>query len=132
GPEKVTAAQWEAVKHKFSAIEGARFHEGKRITLPLAEAEREAVHLAELGIPSLEIFQLIVRRSFNPAGSRGHIGFSPIIPRTGQAIIDLNRHLGPLLSAARTGWSGGFILPHLYWDRAFICVIGLLLSDDRE
>jgi 4-cresol dehydrogenase (hydroxylating) len=132
GPHAVTGAQWEAVKALFANIEGVRFHDGKLVDIPVAEDMRERIHLPELGIPSLEIFQLVSRRSFNPAGSRGHIGFSPVIPRTGQAILDFNRVLGPILARMRSGWSGGFILPHLYWDRAFVCVIGLLLGEEPD
>ncbi|MGX7895995.1 FAD-binding oxidoreductase [Tsuneonella sp. HG222] len=132
GPLDVTAAQWEAIKRRFGQIPGVRFQDGKAVPLPVSAELHDDVHHAELGIPSLEIFQLIVRRSFNPAGSEGHIGFSPVIPRTAQAIFDLNRELGPVLSQMQSGWSQGFILPHLYWERSFVCVIGLLLSTEAK
>lgn len=132
GPAKVTAAQWEAIREIFSEIPGVRFLDGKEETLPLPPTREKDVHLPEFGIPGLEIFQLIVRNPHNPDGSAGHLGFSPVIPRTAQAIFDLNRELGPILRQMRSGWSNGFILPHLYWERAFICVIGFLLSDDAE
>jgi len=103
GPTAVTAAQWEAIKGLFGEIEGVRFLDGKAFDLPVPQELKGDIHLPEFGIPSLEIFQLVVRRSFNPAGSAGHIGFSPIIPRTGQAIIDLNRELGPILAQMQAG-----------------------------
>jgi len=132
GPAEVTAAQWAAVKSLFAAIPGATAEDGIDVTLPLTPESREIIHEAELGIPSLKIFQLITRNAANPAGSAGHIGFSPVIPRTGEALIEINRVLGPILAEMQTGWSSGFLMPHLYWERSFVCIIGLLLSEDPD
>jgi 4-cresol dehydrogenase (hydroxylating) len=130
GPAAVTGAQWAAIKALFAEIPDVRFEDGLRVDTPLTPATRDAVHHAEFGVPSLQIFQLVARNAANPAGSAGHLSFSPAIPRTAEALIAVNRVLGPILAEMQTGWSSGFLMPHLYWDRSFICVIGLLLSED--
>lgn len=132
GPSALTAAQWVAVQDEFSGIRGANFVDEKLIEIPVPQEFDEVIHKPEFGIPGLEIFQLIVRQPSNPIGSRGHIGFSPVIPRTAQAIFDLNRELGEVMSQMPSGWSNGFVLPHLYWEHAFICVMGFLVSEDAD
>ena len=48
-------------------------------------------HEPEFGIPSLRAFSIGARTPWNPTPSKGHMWFSPIIPRTGEAIIEANR-----------------------------------------
>jgi len=83
GPQKVVAAQWEYAKEKFSSLAGVEFQEGASYHFPLSKEERAKVtDPVQIGIPSLQIFGLL------PPQSQGHIGFSPIVPMDGKALID--------------------------------------------
>ena len=83
GPAKVIAAQWEHAKERFSAIPGATFQEGPSYRFPLSAEEQAKIRdTVPLGIPSLQIFSLL------PPQSQGHIGFSPIIPMSGEALLE--------------------------------------------
>jgi len=83
GPAKVVAAQWEHAKERFSSIPGATFQEGPSYRFPLSAEEQARIRdTVPLGIPSLQIFSLL------PPRSQGHIGFSPIIPMDGEALLE--------------------------------------------
>jgi (+)-pinoresinol hydroxylase len=83
GPSKVVAAQWEYAKEKFSSISGVELQDGPSYRFPLATEELAKIRdPVPLGVPSLQIFTLL------PPGSQGHIGFSPIIPMDGEALLE--------------------------------------------
>ena len=83
GPAKVVAAQWEHAKERFSTIPGVTFLEGPSYRFPLSAEEISKIRdTVPLGIPSLQIFTLL------PPRSEGHIGFSPIIPMSGEAMLE--------------------------------------------
>lgn len=83
GPAKVVAAQWENAKERFSSIPGVTFEEGPSYRFPLSADEQAKIRdTVPLGIPSLQIFSLL------PPRSQGHIGFSPIIPMSGEALLE--------------------------------------------
>jgi len=83
GPAKVVAAQWEYAKERFSSIPGATFKDGPSYRFPLSAEEVAKIRdTVQIGIPSLQIFSLL------PPGSQGHIGFSPIIPMSGEVLLD--------------------------------------------
>jgi 4-cresol dehydrogenase (hydroxylating) len=91
GPEEVVRAQWEYTKRRLSSIPGARFREGAFYRFPLTEAQKLSVRdPQDLGIPTLETFSIGARSNFSPA-TRGHLGFSPVIPMTGEAVIESQR-----------------------------------------
>jgi len=127
GPAKAIAAQWEYAREKFSAIPGAKFQDGEFYKLPLTPDQFNRVHKPEFGIPSLEMFSIGARSPLNPTPGEGHIWFSPIIPRTGEAVFEANRIFSqaardfglPILS---------FSLPTTYWMRAFIFLFGFPIT----
>jgi hypothetical protein len=83
GPAKVIATQWEYAKEKFSSIPGVTFQEGPSYRFPLSNEELSKISdTVPLGVPSLQIFSLL------PPDCKGHIGFSPIIPMSGEALLD--------------------------------------------
>ena len=128
GPEKVIRAQWEHCRERFSAIPGATFEDGELMRLPLSPADLEKAHKVTFGIPNLSIFFIGARTENSPPGD-GHIWFSPIIPRTGEAIFEAQavfrkaaQDLGlPLQPIA---------LPSTYWQRAFIFIFGFPITHD--
>jgi len=131
GPEKTNSANWEFAKEKFSTIPGAKFEENESYKLPLTPEQREKVHLPQFGIPSLAMFSIGARSPVNPQPTNGHMWFSPIIPRTGEAIFEANRVFAaaakefglPVLS---------FSLPSCYWERAFIFIFAFPVTHDVE
>jgi 4-cresol dehydrogenase (hydroxylating) len=91
GPEEVVRAQWEYTKRRLSSIPGARFREGAFYRFPLTEEQKLSVRdPQDVGIPTLETFSIGARSNFSPA-TRGHLGFSPVIPMTGEAVIESQR-----------------------------------------
>lgn len=131
GAPKANAANWEFAREKFSTIPGATFVDGESYKLPLTPEQREQVHKPQFGIPSLAMFSIGARSPVNPTPTSGHIWFSPIIPRTGEAIFEANkvfaeaaREFGlPVLS---------FSLPSGYWERAFIYIFAFPITRDSE
>jgi 4-cresol dehydrogenase (hydroxylating) len=132
GAAKANEANWEFAKEKFSAaIPGAKFVHNESYKLPLTPEQREKVHKPQFGIPSLTMFSIGARTPTNPNPTNGHMWFSPIIPRTGQAIFEANRVFAqaakdfglPVLS---------FSLPSCYWERAFIYIFAFPVTRDVE
>lgn len=86
-PPGINDASWDYVKQVFTAeIEGVRFQDQENFTFPMTQ---EIIDKSQdenfLGIPSLSVFSLGARSNFNPTGTNGHLGFSPVIPMTGAA-----------------------------------------------
>jgi FAD/FMN-containing dehydrogenase len=129
GPAKAIRAQWEYAQEKFSAIAGAKFKDDEFYKFPLTPDQFSKVHKPEMGIPSLEMFSIGARSPYNPTPTNGHIWFSPIIPRTGEAVLEVNKVFAqaakdyglPLLS---------FSLPTTYWMRAFVFLFGFPIMHD--
>jgi (+)-pinoresinol hydroxylase len=129
GPAKVIAAQWEHCKEEFATIRGVRFAEGKRVRLPLSARERLDAHWPELGIPTLNMYSIGARSSTNPNPTHGHMWFSPIIPRTAEAVFEANK----VFAAAARQFDLPvlrFSLPSCYWERAFIFIFGFPVTTD--
>jgi len=143
GPEKSIAADWEWCQDKFAAaIPGATFENGEQFRFPLSTEEIEAITrgqalgsrnstLPEFGIPSLTMFSIGARSATNPNPTEGHMWFSPIIPRTGEAIIEANRVFSEAARELDLPINAvGFSLPTTYWNRAFIYLFGLPVTKD--
>jgi len=131
GAPKANEANWAFAKEKFSAISGARFVEGESYKLPLTPDQREKVHKPQFGIPSLTMFSIGARSPVNPTPTNGHMWFSPIIPRTGEAIIEANRVFNE--AAKEFGIPAlAFSLPSCYWERAFIFIFAFPVTRDVE
>jgi (+)-pinoresinol hydroxylase len=132
GPERVLPLQWEYCKEKFAAaIPGARFIDGKLIKLPLTAAQKDQVHKPEFGLPALSIFSIGARNENNPNPTNGHQWFSPIIPRTGEAVFEANRVF------AQAGREFGlpvppFSLPYFFWERSFLFLFGFPVTRNIE
>jgi (+)-pinoresinol hydroxylase len=86
-------AQWEHAQERFRAvIREATFEEREFHRLPLTEAQKDELEYpAPLGIPNLRTFSIGARSQLNPnSPTSGHMWFSPIIPRTGEAVLKAN------------------------------------------
>jgi FAD/FMN-containing dehydrogenase len=131
GAAKANAANWAFAKEKFSEIPGAKFEELENYKLPLTPEQQEKVHKPQFGIPSLAMFSIGARSAINPTPASGHMWFSPIIPRTGEAIFEANR----VFAAAAKEFGLPFLnfnLPSTYWERAFIFIFAFPVVKDVE
>ncbi len=89
GPAKVIAAQWEHAKEKFSTIKGVEFEDGISYRFPLTDEQVVKVgDRLSIGIPSLGIYSSLLAL---PPGTSGHMDLSPILPMTGEAILEAHR-----------------------------------------
>jgi 4-cresol dehydrogenase (hydroxylating) len=126
GPPKVISAQWDFVKEKFSAIPGAAFKEGRSYQFPTEIKETDAALLVALGIPNLSVFGLI-------QNADGHLGFSPILPMTAEAIFDALKVYGELYSELGVAPKNQFAaLPWSYYPRALVLLFGVSIYRDVE
>ncbi len=128
GPEKVIRAQWEHCKEKFAAIPGAKFEDGDFYSFPLKPGEVEKIHKVSFGIPNLSIFFIGARTEHSPPGD-GHIWFSPIIPRTGEAILEAQQVFRQAAHDLGLPFQP-IALPSTYWQRAFIFIFGFPITHD--
>lgn len=131
GPEEVVRAQWAAIKRRFSEIRGVTYQDGEVIDFP-ASKDDPRVHLPEFGITSLRMFSIIARSPASPNPFSGHMGFSPIIPRTGAAIIEANQVFQAAAKKYNLPVFGAFTLPFLYWERAFIYIFIVMFTRDPK
>ena len=128
GPPKVIQAQWEYAKEQLAAIPGAGFTDGELIRLPLSPADKERVHKVAFGVPNLSIFFIGARSDASPP-TEGHMWFSPIIPRTGEAIFEAQKVFGEAARSLGLPMSP-LSLPGTYWRRAFIFIFGFPITHD--
>lgn len=133
GPEKVVRAQWEHVQERYrAAIPDAKFEEREFYRLPLSAEQKDKVEYpAQFGIPNLRTFAIGARSSWNPAPhSDGHAWFSPIIPRSGAAILKINEVLGKAAKELGIPMVFAMNVPVPSWERSFIFIIPFFISKD--
>jgi hypothetical protein len=130
GPMEVIEAQWQAAQRHFAKIDGAKFRIVDRLSLPLDPDKAERYHEPEFGIPSLRAFSIGARTPWNPTPSKGHMWFSPIIPRTGEAIIEANRVFGEAARDLGMPLFRTFTLPACFWERSFIFILATPVTED--
>lgn len=133
GPAKVVAAQWEAAQDLAGKnIKGLRFEAGPVLKFPLTKEQAADLPLPHIGIPNLEIFVFGARSQSNPMPTAGHMWFTPVIPRTGEAIVEANRLFGEVMARMKLplGEMNRFALPFCLFERSFLFVIGLPVTED--
>ena len=129
GPEEVVRAQWEATKRRLSSIPGARFRDGAFYRLPITEEQKANVRdPQDLGIPTLETFSIGARSNFAPA-TRGHLGFSPVIPMTGEAVIESQRVFQRVLQEFGTDVAL-LVFPQSYHPRTLVILCMFYVMPD--
>ncbi len=133
GPEKVVRAQMDYCKEKFAKIASSRFTEGELIRTPLDAATLNRVRKVNFGVPDLSTFAMLGRNAQNPAPPGGHIGFSPIIPRTGEAMLEYAEFYRSNLPAVSEGGTLRFQGPVYMtnWDRTLVAMIMFPIGKDK-
>ena len=123
GPPKVIDAQWETVKDRFGAIRGATFKDGRHYRFPTEVDHNDPTLTVALGTPSLGVFGLLQ--------GGGHLGFSPIIPMTGEAVFKAQKVYGQLYAEMKLPVGNQFAaLPWSYNPRALVLLFGIPMSHD--
>jgi len=121
GLQKVIDAQWEHVQQRFAGIPGVQFGEDLSYRFPLSDAQADAVvEKRLLGIPSLAVFAGVP--------GAGHIGFSPILPMSGAAVLEAMEAFGQVFAEAGIAPSMG--LPESYHLRSLVMIFGFAISTD--
>jgi (+)-pinoresinol hydroxylase len=133
GPEKVVRAQMDYAREKFSRIDGVSFSEGELLRTPLSPEALARVRLVNFGIPNLSTFAMLGRSPANPQPAGGHIGFSPIVPRTGESLLEFKRFYADTVPKLTGGDSLGIAGPVYMtcWDRTLVCLTMFPIGRDK-
>jgi len=132
GPREIVDSSWEYLKRQFAHIEGVRFQDQESLDFPMTHEElMQTVDENHFGVPSMSVFQLGNRSNFNPGGSSGHLGFSPVVPMTGEAVLKSNKILARALR--ELGGSTVFnVPPYSYHQRTFTILVGFTVTRDAD
>ena len=134
GPERVVRAQMEYCKEQFAKIPNSRFTEAALTRTPLDAAGLERVRKVNFGVPDLSTFAMVGRSAADPNAPGGHMGFSPIIPRTGEAVLEYSQFYRDNLQAVSEGGKLRFQGPIFMtnWDRTMVAMIMFPIGKDKE
>ena len=125
GPAKLIKAQWDCVRDALAEIPGARFKLNKVRRLPLPPQELANTRdLGPFGIPTLRTFDLGPMFSYEGADVVGHIFFSPVIPRTGEAAIEAMDVFAAIARKYKLPCPP-LQFPSSLFERAFLFAVGL-------
>jgi FAD/FMN-containing dehydrogenase len=133
GPEKVVRAQMEYCREKFAKIPGSTFTEGVLIRTDDAGAMANA-RKVNFGIPDLSTFQMLNRPAQgDPNISTGHMDFSPILPRTGEALLEFAQFYRDNVQAVSENGTLRFQGPVYMtnWDRTLVALIMFPVGKDK-
>jgi 4-cresol dehydrogenase (hydroxylating) len=125
GPAKLIKAQWDCVCDALGTIPGAKFKLGEIRKMPLSPQEQTKTRdLGPFGIPTLKTFDLGPMFSYEGADVVGHVFFSPVIPRTGEAAMEA---MDVFAAIGRKYKLPGPPLqfPSTIFERAFLFAVGL-------
>lgn len=131
GSVETTQANWNYAQQRLkAAIPNATFMDGVLHRYPLGEDEKLKIpHKPSLGVPNLEAFA--GRSALNPRPTEGHVWFSPVIPKSGEAVLQAQRAFGEAvrgLDLPTFGGRGGaytpFDAPATWMFRAFVFLSG--------
>lgn len=144
GPEATCLANWEYAKERFvREIPGAKFTEGESLKVPLTEEQllnpttsfRNGLWHRKVnqGVPELSAWSLVSTRSpQNPEGQTvGHVGFFPVIPRSGEAIFKAQQVFGDAFAELGLPPFNSALSTPLVWAM-FAYQMSFPLPDDNE
>jgi FAD/FMN-containing dehydrogenase len=128
GPAAVVTAQWEFAKEKFSAIAGAKFQGGPMRRFPVDPKDLpNFTNSVAVGIPSLSVFGV------GPPRSEGHVWFSPIVPMTGEAVLEAQQVFMDAYKEMGMAMGPMFFLgPTSNYPRCFLVLFGFPIEHDVE
>ena len=140
GPKETVQANWSYAQRLLSEMPGARFTTQHEYMFPLSEEEQEGAHKVSFGIPNLEIFRGGARSDAVPEPWDGHFFFSPIIPKSGEAVIQAQEVFGDAMASYKDflitdgfGFNSAIRAPSTWMYRAFVYIMGFDISrSDQE
>ena len=125
GSPKLIAGQMEHAREKLGAIAGATFEDGPLLRFPLTTEQAERVHKVAVGIPNMAIFSFGARSALNPSPADGHVWFSPVIPKTGDAVLEAQRvFMEAFRELGVPSMVSPFSTPATWMFRTFIFIMG--------
>jgi 4-cresol dehydrogenase (hydroxylating) len=125
GASKVVQAQWEYAKEVFNGIRGVRSQEGQFITFPATPEQLDRARKVAIGIPNLSQFMIGARSAINPSPTDGHLWFSPIIPKSGEAVLEAQDvFMKAFRDMGVPSMVSPFTMPATWMFRAFIFIMG--------
>jgi 4-cresol dehydrogenase (hydroxylating) len=125
GPEKLIKAQWECIADALREIPGAQFNLDEIRSLPLpAEVLAKMFDIGPFGIPSLRTFSLGPMISYEEEDVVGHVFFSPVIPRTGEAAIEAMEVFAGIARKYKLPYPP-LQFPSSIFERAFLFAVAL-------
>jgi (+)-pinoresinol hydroxylase len=130
GSPTLIAALMAHAKDRFSAVvPGSTFQDGELYRFPLTPEQLDRVHKVAVGIPNMSIFSIGARTELNPSPSDGHLWFSPIIPKTGQAVLDAQRvFMDAFREIGERSLVSPFSTPATWMYRTFIFIMAFSIS----
>lgn len=132
GGAKAIQGQWEYIKEKCAIIPDVKFEETEVITMPLKPENMDDVAITDFGIPSLKNFSFGARSRLNPNPTHGHIWFSPVLPRTGEAIYESNKLFIDTAKEFDVPLMFPFLMPAATWEHSLMAIFGFGISEDPE
>ena len=99
--------------------------------MPLSADQLESVQKNAFGVPALSIFSMVARGPAMPKPINGHVGFSPIIPRTGEAIFEARKVFNEIAQEYGLPMNP-LVMPFTYWQRAFVFLIMFPVTHDNR
>jgi 4-cresol dehydrogenase (hydroxylating) len=133
GPADVVRAQMDYAKEKFTAaIPSCRIQETELYRTPLTQEQLARVRLVNFGIPNLSTFAMLGRSPAAPDPMGGHIGFSPIVSRTGEEILAFHDFYAEKREEVTGGENLGIVGPVMMtnWERSLVCLIMFPINRD--
>jgi 4-cresol dehydrogenase (hydroxylating) len=124
GPLKLIEAQWAHVQERLAVIDGVEFADGIVTRFPLTDEQiRILGDPVAFGVPSLNVFS-------GMAGTAGHLDASPMIPHSGETLLEAHKVFMRVFRDAGVPQLLGFA--QSYHRRAFIMFQGVTLTQDAE
>jgi 4-cresol dehydrogenase (hydroxylating) len=125
GPANFIKAQWECINDALEKIPGTNFKLNEIRSLPLpAEELAKMFDTGPLGIPSLRTFSLGPMVSYEGEDVVGHVFFSPVIPRTGEAAMEAMDVFSRIARKYKLPYPP-LQFPSPIFERAFLFAVGL-------
>ena len=132
GPRKFIEAQWECIRDALGDIPGSKFTLGQAQSLPLPPEQVAGMFdCGPLGIPSLRTFGLGPMFTYEGQDVVGHVFFSPVIPRTGEAAIEAMAVFSAIAHKYKLP-GPPLQFPSAIFERAFLFAVGLPVTRSPE
>lgn len=130
GPARAITGNREYAQDRLrAAIPSAVFTNTDVLRMPLTPEQQDKAHKVAFGIPNLAIFSGGARSANNPNPRDGHAWFSPVIPKSGEAIMQCQEVFAKAAKAiGGPALYGPLNTPSTWMFRAFVMITGFSIS----